>query len=82
MTFFALSASVFMCKYVGEGEKIVRTLFAIAAARQPVCILVFLVGSRRIIMLQSIIFVDELDSVLTVCPKRASILHRASGAKY
>ncbi len=35
-------------RWVGEGEKLVRALFEVAAARQP-----------------SIIFMDELDSVLS-----------------
>ncbi len=34
-TFFAISASSLMSKWIGEGEKTVRTLFAVAAYRQP-----------------------------------------------
>lgn len=34
-TFFAMSASSLMSKWVGEGEKKVRALFAVAAARAP-----------------------------------------------
>jgi len=36
-TFFAISASSLMSKWIGEGEKTVRTLFAVAAYRQPSC---------------------------------------------
>ncbi|KAJ4455297.1 putative Protein SAP1 [Paratrimastix pyriformis] len=46
--FFAMSASALMSKYVGEGEKLVRALFAMATAMQP-----------------SIIFIDEIDSILS-----------------
>lgn len=34
-TFFSISASSLMSKWIGEGEKTVRTLFAVAAYRQP-----------------------------------------------
>jgi len=34
-TFFNISASSLMSKWIGEGEKLVRTLFAVAAAREP-----------------------------------------------
>jgi SpoVK/Ycf46/Vps4 family AAA+-type ATPase len=34
-TFFSISASSLTSKWVGEGEKMVRTLFAIALVRQP-----------------------------------------------
>lgn len=34
-TFFSISASSLMSKWIGEGEKTVRTLFAVAAAREP-----------------------------------------------
>ena len=47
-TFFAISASSLTSKFLGESEKLVRALFAIAKALTP-----------------SIIFVDEIDSLLS-----------------
>lgn len=47
-TFFAISASSLTSKWIGEGEKMVRALFAVAGALQP-----------------SVIFIDEIDSVLS-----------------
>uniref|UniRef100_A0A7S2WMC1 microtubule-severing ATPase n=1 Tax=Rhizochromulina marina TaxID=1034831 RepID=A0A7S2WMC1_9STRA len=56
--FFSVSASSLTSKWVGEGEKIVRTLFSLAREMQP-----------------AVVFIDEVDSVLS---RRGGSEHEAS----
>jgi SpoVK/Ycf46/Vps4 family AAA+-type ATPase len=56
-TFFSVSASTIMSKWIGESERAIREVFEEAQARQP-----------------SIIFIDEVDSLLS---KRNSSDHDA-----
>ncbi|KAJ1979488.1 putative 26S proteasome subunit yta6 [Dimargaris verticillata] len=57
-TFFNISASSLISRYVGDSEKLVRTLFTLARELAP-----------------AVIFVDEVDSILT---ERSATEHDAS----
>jgi SpoVK/Ycf46/Vps4 family AAA+-type ATPase len=57
-TFFAVSAASLVSKHLGEGERLVRALFAVAREKAP-----------------SIVFVDEIDSIMG---RRGGDEHEAS----
>ena len=82
-TFMSISASTLTSKWVGEGEKMVRTMFAIAAIRQPTVVFIDEIdsllsartdndqeGSRRI----KTEFLVQLDGANTFAGEEARIL--------
>jgi SpoVK/Ycf46/Vps4 family AAA+-type ATPase len=64
-TFFSISASTLTSKFVGEGEKMVKSLFTLARE------MVYFVNIQQ----PSVIFIDEIDSILTC---RSDSEHEAS----
>lgn len=82
-TFMSISASTLTSKWVGEGEKMVRTMFAIAAIHQPTVVFIDEIdsllsartdndqeGSRRI----KTEFLVQLDGANTFAGEEARIL--------
>lgn len=62
-TFFSISASALTSKWVGEGEKMVRALFAVAkvVAECRTCCDDVLPQVHQ----PAVVFIDEIDSLLT-----------------
>jgi len=56
-TFFSISSSSLTSKWIGEGEKLVRTLFAVAAYREPAV-------SRLSIMFFAVLLTNECLTAL------------------
>jgi len=63
-TFFNISASSLTSKWIGQGEKMVRALFAVAGCMQP-----------------AVIFVDEIDSILSARKSEGTCIVSSLDAK-